>query len=284
MSELIVEAKGLSKKYGAHWALDNIDLDIPTGKIIGLIGPNGAGKTTALRAILGLTPYSGELKVLGKDPHRQHTELLNDVCFIADTAILPRWIKVNQLLDYMEGVHTNFNREQAEAFLTRTNIPRKSKVKQLSKGMVTQLHLAIVMAIDAKLLVLDEPTLGLDIIHRKQFYSTLLGEYYDHNKTIIITTHQVEEIEHILTDVMFIDQGKIVLREALEDIQVRYVQVDVEHSELDQARSHSPLLEQNILGGARFIYQKTLAFDYASLGKISIPSISDLFIAKLQKN
>jgi len=282
MNDIVVKARGLAKKYGGFSALDEMDFDIHAGKIVGLIGPNGAGKTTALKAILGLIPYEGDLEVLGLCPQTDRTQLLENVCFIADTAILPRWMKVSQIIDYVESVHTRFKREKAESFIAKTSIRYNSKVGHLSKGMITQLHLALVMAIDAKLLVLDEPTLGLDIVHRKDFYSVLLGEYFDYGKTIIVTTHQVEEIENILTDVMFVKSGRLILNESMENIPQRFVEVDVDLAQLDDARNLNPLYEQSRLGGASFIFDtdKTKTFD--ALGKVKIPSISDLFLAKIK--
>src|SRR5665213_440931 len=243
-----IEARGLRKAYGATVALDGIDLSVETGRILGLIGPNGAGKTTALSAILGLTPYQGELKVLGRDPWRERDELMADVCFIADVAVLPRWMRVSQALDYVAGVHPRFDRAKAEGFLDRTTIKRTSKVGQLSKGMVTQLHLALVMAIDAKLLVLDEPTLGLDLLYRKQFYETLLNDYFDRNRTIVVTTHQVEEIQHILTDLVFIDRGRIVLATSMEDFERRYLEVMVSPENVAAARALKPIHERQVFG------------------------------------
>ena len=236
-----IEARGLRKAYGATVALDGIDLRVETGRILGLIGPNGAGKTTALNAILGLTDYQGELKVLGRDPWRERDDLMADVCFIADVAVLPRWMRVSQAIDYVAGVHPRFDRAKAEAFLARTDIKRTSKVRELSKGMVTQLHLALVMAIDAKLLILDEPTLGLDILFRKQFYDSLLNDYFDRNRTIVVTTHQVEEVEHILTDVAFINRGRIVLTTSMEDFETRYCEVMVSPETIAAARALGPI-------------------------------------------
>src|SRR5437868_14876235 len=227
-----IEARGLRKAFGATVALDGIDLRVEEGRILGFIGPNGAGKTTALNAILGLTPYQGELRVLGRDPWTERDLLMRDVCFIADVAVLPRWIRVSQALDYVAGVHPRFDRAKAEGFLAKTTIRRTSKVGELSKGMVTQLHLAVVMAIDARLLVLDEPTLGLDILYRKQFYDSLLNDYFDRSRTIVVSTHQVEEIEHILTDVVFIDRGRVVLASTMEDFEARFVEVQVEPKRL----------------------------------------------------
>src|SRR5213078_3732841 len=227
-----IEARGLRKAFGTTIALDGINLRVEEGRILGIIGPNGAGKTTALNAILGLTPHQGELKVLGRDPWAERDQLMRDVCFISDVAVLPRWIRVSQALDYVAGVHPRFDRAKAEAFLARTTIKRASKVRELSKGMVAQLHLALVMAIDAKLLVLDEPTLGLDLLFRKQFYDSLLNDYFDRNRTIMVTTHQVEELQHILTDLMFIDRGRIVLSCTMEEFETRYVEVTVNHDQV----------------------------------------------------
>lgn len=280
--ENLIKARGLSKIYQGTQALNDINIEIKPGKVVGLIGPNGAGKTTALKAILGLIPFDGELKVLGLNPKTDRTRLLQDVCFIADTAILPRWMKVSQAVDYMASVHNKFSREKAEAFIAKTSIKYKSKIAHLSKGMTTQLHLALIMAIDAKLLVLDEPTLGLDIIHRKDFYSTLLGDYFDHDKTIIITTHQVEEIENILTDVVFIKDGNIILNQETETIPETFVEVEVEGSSVEMARQLNPLLEQPKLGGATFIFAIENNKDYNALGKVKIPSIADLFLAKVK--
>jgi len=280
--DMIVKAKGLKKHYGSTRALDGVDLSIPAGRIYGFIGPNGAGKTTALKAILGLVSIDGELEVMGLNPSKDRTKLLEDVCFIADTAILPRWMKVSEALDYVEGVHAKFNREKAEKFIQETSIKSNSKIKHLSKGMITQLHLALVMAIDAKLLVLDEPTLGLDIIHRKDFYSTLLGDYFDKDKTIIITTHQVEEIENILTDILFINQGQVVLNEPMEAIPDIFSEVEVSASQLEAAREFNPISERSSLGGAALIYRDADKKALASLGKVKIPSIADLFVATMK--
>src|SRR5881394_2277578 len=243
-----IEARGLRKVFGTTVALDNVDLRVEEGRILGIIGPNGAGKTTALNAILGLTSYEGELKVLGRDPWNSREELMRDVSFIADVAVLPRWIRVRQLLDYVAGVHPRFDRAKAESFLTRTEIKRASKVRELSKGMVAQLHLAIVMAIDARLLVLDEPTLGLDILYRKQFYDSLLGDYFDVTRTILVTTHQVEEIQHVLTDVIIIDRGRIVFNRSMEAVESRYREVAVHPDQLAAAKALRPIHERNIFG------------------------------------
>src|SRR5271170_5671279 len=237
----VIEARGLRRVFGATVALDGVDLRVEEGRILGLIGPNGAGKSTALNAILGLTQYQGELKVLGRDPWNERDELMRDVCFIADVAVMPRWMRVSQALEYVAGVHPRFDRAKAEGFLAKTAIPRNSKVRELSKGMVAQLHLALVMVIDAKLLVLDEPTLGLDILYRKQFYDSLLNDYFDHSRTIIVTTHQVEEIQHILTDVMFINHGRIVLECSMEEFESRYVEVMVRPEQAAAARALNPM-------------------------------------------
>lgn len=283
--DVIVKARGLQKSYGDLKAIDNIDLDLAQGRILGVIGPNGAGKTTLLKAILGLVPVVGQLEVLGLHPHKQRTQLLENVSFIADTAILPRWMKVAHAVEYMTGVHSKFDREKALAFLSRTNISLKSTVGKLSKGMVTQLHLALIMAVDAKLLVLDEPTLGLDIIHRKDFYANLLGEYFDQEKTIIITTHQVEEIENILTDVVFVDQGRLILNEVMDEIPQRYAQMLVSDELVEKLRSLNPLYESKMFGGTSFIFSRDLSSEFdtlPSLGKVTIPSVADLFLAKVK--
>src|SRR5690348_11660131 len=243
-----IEARGLRKAFGSTIALDGVNLRVEEGRILGLIGPNGAGKTTALNAILGLTPYQGELRVLGRDPWTERERLMREVCFIADVAVLPRWMRVSQAVDYVEGVHPRFDRAKAEAFLARTQIKKTSRVRELSKGMVTQLHLALVMAIDAKLLVLDEPTLGLDLLFRKQFYESLLNDYFDRSRTIIVTTHQVEEVQQILTDMMFIDRGRIVLSCSMEDFEKRYSELTVRPESLAEARSLKPIQERQLLG------------------------------------
>ena len=244
-----IEARGLRKSFGSTVALDGVNLRVEEGRILGLIGPNGAGKTTALNAILGLTPYQGDLRVLGRDPWTERDQLMRDVSFIADVAVLPRWIRVSQALDYVAGVHPRFDRAKAEAFLAKTNIRSANQVRELSKGMVTQLHLALVMAIDARLLVLDEPTLGLDILYRKQFYDSLLNDYYDRSRTIVVATHQVEEIQNILTDLMFINRGRIVLDCSMEEIESRYVEVMVRPDQVPAARALKPIHERKVLGG-----------------------------------
>lgn len=279
----VIEARGLRKVFGTTVALDSLDLRVEQGRILGLIGPNGAGKTTALNAILGLTPYQGELKVLGRDPWNERDQLMRDVCFIADVAVLPRWIRVSQALEYAAGVHPRFDRAKAEGFLTKTTIRPNSKVKELSKGMVVQLHLALVLAIDAKLLVLDEPTLGLDIIYRKQFYDSLLNDYYDRNRTIVVSTHQVEELEHIFTDLMFIDRGRIVLSSTMEELESRYVEVAVKADQVAAARALKPMSERQIFGRSIFLFDlKPNSADLqqlATLGELHTPGIADLFVA-----
>src|SRR6516225_6149768 len=251
-----IEARGLRKAYGTNIALDGINLLVEEGRIVGLIGPNGAGKTTALNAILGLTPYQGELKVLGRDPWRERDQLMRDVCFMADIAVLPRWLRVSQALDYVAGVHPRFDRAKAEGFLAKTAIKRTGKVRELSKGMVTQLHLALVMAIDAKLLVLDEPTLGLDILYRKQFYDCLLTDYFDHTRTILVTTHQVEEVQNVLTDLMFIDRGRIVLGCSMEEFESRYLELTVCPEQLAAAKALNPMHERQLMGRSILLFDR----------------------------
>jgi ABC-2 type transport system ATP-binding protein len=275
----VVEARGLRKSFGKTVALDGVDLHIQQGRILGLIGPNGAGKSTALHAILGLVPYQGELKVLGRDPWTERDQLMRDVCFIADVAVLPRWLRVSQALDYVAGVHPRFVREKAEAFLARTSIKRSSKVRELSKGMVTQLHLALVMAIDAKLLVLDEPTLGLDLLYRKQFYDSLLNEYFDGSRTIIVTTHQVEEVEHVLTDVMFINHGRIVLDCSMEAFEARYQEVMVHPEQVAAARALKPIHERQVFGRSVLLFDGVDRQQLTALGDVRTPGIADLFVA-----
>jgi ABC-2 type transport system ATP-binding protein len=274
-----IEARGLRKSFGTNVALDGINLRVEEGRILGLIGPNGAGKTTALNAILGLTPYQGELRVLGRNPWSERDQLMRDVCFIADVAVLPRWIRVSQALDYVAGVHPRFDRAKAEAFLAKTSIRRDSKVKQLSKGMVAQLHLALVMAIDARLLVLDEPTLGLDILYRKQFYDSLLNDYFDGSRTIVITTHQVEELQHVLTDLMFIDRGRIVLDCSMEEIESRYIELTVHPGQAAAARALKPIYEREVLGRSLLLFDRVDRQQLAALGDVRTPSIADLFVA-----
>lgn len=278
-----IEARGLRKTFGTTVALDGINLRVEEGRILGLIGPNGAGKTTALNAMLGLTSYDGQLNVLGSDPWTARDHLMRDVCFISDVAVLPRWIKVSQLLDYVAGVHPRFNRAKAESLLTKTTIGYARKVRELSKGMVTQLHLALVMAIDAKLLVLDEPTLGLDILFRKQFYDSLLNDYFDRNRTIVVATHQVEEIQHVLTDVMFINRGRIVFESKMEEIEARYLEITVHPDRLSAARGLKPIYMRQGIGQSILLFDTNLnATDRAqlsALGTVRTPSLGDLFVA-----
>ena len=280
IANTVVTAHGLRKGYKNKLALDNTSFEIEAGKIIGLIGPNGAGKTTALKAILGLTPFEGQLRVLGLDPRKDRDELMKDVCFIADVAVLPRWMKVKEAIDFVGGVHPRFDRAKCERFLANTQLKPNLRVREMSKGMIVQLHLALVMAIDAKLLVLDEPTLGLDILYRKQFYQRLLEDYFDEQKTIIVTTHQVEEIEHILTDVMFIRDGKIVLTSQMEDMAERYTEVLVSGEAVDQARALKPIDERALpFGKTVLLFDGTPKGHLAALGEIRTPGLADLFVA-----
>jgi ABC-2 type transport system ATP-binding protein len=274
-----IEARGLRKAFGTTIALDGVDLRVEEGRILGLIGPNGAGKTTALNAILGLTPYQGELRVLGHDPWSERDQLMRDVCFIADVAVLPRWMRVSQALDYVAGVHPRFDRAKAEGFLAKTSIQRCSRVRELSKGMVAQLQLSLVMAIDARLLVLDEPTLGLDILYRKQFYDSLLNDYFDRSRTILVTTHQVEEIQDVLTDVMFIDRGRIVFNCSMEEFESRYLEVMVSPEKVTAARSLKPMHEREMLGRSILIFDGTDRQKLGTFGDVRTPSIADLFVA-----
>ena len=275
----LIEARGLRKAFKKTVALDGIDLRVEEGRILGLIGPNGAGKTTALNAILGLTSYEGQLSVLGLDPWQHRDQLMRDVCFIADVAILPHWLKVSQAIEYVAGVHPRFDRAKAESFLAKTTIKRESKIRELSKGMVAQLHLALVMAIDARLLVLDEPTLGLDILYRKQFYDSLLNDYFDRSRTIIVTTHQVEEVEHVLTDLMFIDRGRIVLNTTMEDYESRYAEVQVNPDQLAAARALRPIHERQSIGRTILLFDGVDRKQLAGFGEVRTPSIADLFVA-----
>jgi len=274
-----IEARGLRKAYKTTIALDGVDLRVEEGRILGLIGPNGAGKTTALNAILGLTPYQGELKVLGRDPWRERDQLMRDVCFISDVAVLPRWIRVSQALDFVAGVHPRFDRAKAEGFLAKTSIRHAAKVRELSKGMVAQLHLALVMAIDARLLVLDEPTLGLDILYRKQFYDSLLNDYFDRTRTIVVTTHQVEEIQNVLTDVMFMNRGRIVFDCSMEELESRYLELSVHPEQLAAARALKPMNERQALGRSILLFDAVGREQLSKLGDLRTPNISDLFIA-----
>jgi len=276
-----IDAHGLKKTFGTTVALAGIDLKVEEGRILGLIGPNGAGKSTALNAILGLVPYDGELKVLGRNPWTERDALMRDVCFVADVAVLPRWIRVSQVVDYVAGVHPRFDRAKAEGFLAKTTIKHTSRVRELSKGMVAQLHLALVMAIDAKLLVLDEPTLGLDLLYRKQFYDTLLNDYFDHTRTIVVTTHQVEEIQHILTDLMFIDRGRIVLSCSMEDFEARYTEVMVNPENIAAARALKPINERQVFNRAIMLFDGVKRDQLTGLGEVRTPSIADLFVATM---
>lgn len=276
-----IDARGLRKAYRNTVALDGVDLCVEEGRILGLIGPNGAGKSTAMQAILGLTPYQGQLKVLGRDPWTERNQLMGEVCFIADVAVMPRWLKVSQALDYVAGVHPRFDRAKAERFLARTTIRRSSRIRELSKGMAAQLHLALVMAVDARLLVLDEPTLGLDILYRKQFYDTLLNDYFDGDRTIVVSTHQVDEIQHILTDVVFLDRGRIVLNTSLEAFEARYVELTVAPDQLDAARALRPIHERRLFGRAMLIFDGVERSRLATLGDVRTPSLADLFVATL---
>ncbi|HET9474660.1 MAG TPA: ABC transporter ATP-binding protein [Steroidobacteraceae bacterium] len=282
----VIEARGLTWRFksraGEVKALDDVSFTIEQGRIVGLIGPNGAGKTTALRAILGLGPYEGHLEVLGLDPYTQRDELMKQVCFIADVAVLPGWLRVHQAVEFVAGVHPHFRPERAHELLNRTDIKRDSRVRELSKGMITQLHLALVMAIDAKLLVLDEPTLGLDILYRKQFYESLLGDYFDEGRTILVTTHQVEEVEHILTDLIFIDRGRLVLNMSMEDVAEKFVQVTVKPDRLAQARELKPFYEREVVGRTVMFFQNNAADSLRSLGDTRTPSVADLFVAKIK--
>ncbi len=280
----LVTARGVSKHYGKVCAIDNVSFDIEKGRIMGLIGPNGAGKTTLLKAVLGLTDCEGELSVLGLDPFRQRKELLQNICFIADVAVLPRWIRVSQLLDFVDSIHPNFSRDKAEALLAETKVSsrRDSKVQELSKGMVTQLHLAVIAAIDARLLVLDEPTLGLDIIFRKEFYGNLLSDYFDEERTILVTTHQVEEIENILTDVMFINEGRIILDAPMDSLGHEYVELLTAGEQAEQARRIGPIAERKVFGKTIMLFEKPDRAQLEPLGELHTPSIADLFVAKVK--
>jgi len=278
----IATANDLSKHYGRFRALDNISFTIKAGQIVGLIGPNGAGKTTALKALLGLTPYSGRLEVMGRDPRRYRHRIMQDVCFIADVAVLPRWLRVNQILQYVQNVHPRFDRGKAERFLARTTIKPGARIKTLSKGMVTQLHLALVMAIDVRLLVLDEPTLGLDIIYRQEFYASLLEDYFDEDRTIIVSTHQVEEIQHILTDLMFIDRGRLVLDASMEDIASQFTQVTVPPENLQAAQDLHPIHQQEAFGRKVMLFEGVPRESLRHLGETATPNIANLFVAKVR--
>ncbi len=276
-----IEARGLRKAFGTTVALDGVNLQVDEGRIVGLIGPNGAGKTTALNAVLGLIPFQGELRVLGRDPWNERDQLMRDVCFISDVAVLPRWLRVDQAIDYVGGVHPRFDRAKANGFLAKTDIRRSSKVRELSKGMVAQLHLALVMAMDVRLLVLDEPTLGLDIIYRKRFYDSLLNDYFDHGRTILVTTHQVDEIQDVLTDLMFINRGRIVLNCTMEDFESRYAEVKVSPDQVVAARVLKPIHERQALGRSIMLFDHADRQQLSALGDVRTPSIADLFVAML---
>lgn len=278
----IISARGLRKQYGKQVAIDDLSFDIAPGRIVGLIGPNGSGKTTTLKAILGLTASEGELSVLGRDPRTQRDALMDDVCFIADVAILPGWLRVGDAIDFIAGVHPRFDRSKAERYLAHTKLAPKMKVKTMSKGMIVQLHLALVMAIDARLLVLDEPTLGLDILYRKQFYQNLLEDYFDENKTIIITTHQIEEVEHILSDLLFIRDGKIVLASTMEEVGERYIEVMVGPQHVNPARALLPISERSVFGKSVMLFDGVARTQLAALGEVRTPSLADLFVATMK--
>jgi ABC-2 type transport system ATP-binding protein len=278
-----IEARGLRKVFGNTVALDGVDLKVEEGRILGLIGPNGAGKTTALNAIVGLTPYEGTLNVLGRDPWSQRDQLMRDACFIADVAVLPRWIRVSQLLEYVAGVHPRFDRRKAESLLAKTTIKHSSKVRELSKGMVTQLHLALVMAMDAKLLILDEPTLGLDILYRKQFYDSLLNDYFDGGRTIVVATHEVEEIQHVLTDLMFIDRGHIVFSCSMEELETRYFEVMVQPDNLDAALALKPIHQRQVFGRTILLFEDAEKEQLEELGEVRTPGVADLFVAVMSR-
>jgi ABC-2 type transport system ATP-binding protein len=278
----IIEARGLTKNFGTTRALDGVNFSIEAGRIVGLIGPNGAGKTTALKAMLGLTNYEGQLRVLGHDPYSDRDALMREVCFVADVAVLPKWLRVWQALEYVQAVHPRFDRARADDFLKKTDIKMKSRVRELSKGMVTQLHLALILAIDARLLVLDEPTLGLDLLFRRQFYDTLLNDYFDKERTILLTTHQVEEIENLLTDVIFINHGRIALDSPVEGLAGRYAQVNVNPDHVARARELKPFYEREVFGRLAMFFEGRSPDELGSLGEVRTPSIADLFVAKMQ--
>ena len=278
----VIEARDLRKSYGPTRALDGVSFTVESGRIVGLIGPNGAGKTTALKAILGLTHVDGALRVLDRNPRTERDLLMRDVCFIADVAVLPKWLRVRQALEFVQGVHPRFDRQRAQEFLAKTDIRLESRVRELSKGMVTELHLALILAIDARLLVLDEPTLGLDLLYRRQFYDTLLNDYFDKERTILLTTHQVEEIEHLVTDIVFIKHGQVALTSAVEDIPARYLQVTVSPGEAERARALKPFYEREVFGRVAMLFEGRGNAELAALGEVRTPSIADLFVAKMQ--
>lgn len=278
----VISARNISKQYGKQRVLDNLNFEIAPGRIVGLIGPNGSGKTTTLKAILGLGDFDGDMQVLGLDPRTQRDALMNDVCFIADVAILPRWLKVKDAIAFVEGVHPRFNRARAEQFIAQTKLKPDMKVKDMSKGMVAQLHLALIMAIDAKLLLLDEPTLGLDILYRKQFYQNLLEDYFDENKSIVITTHQVEEVEHILSDVIFINEGKIVLDTSMEQLAERFVEVLINPDQMEQARALKPLSQRTVFGKSAMLFESVGTDILRALGDIRQPGIAEIYLATMK--
>jgi ABC-2 type transport system ATP-binding protein len=278
-----IEARGLTKAFGTQRALDGVSFTVQPGRIVGLIGPNGAGKTTALKAILGLTSFTGDLHVMGLDPRSQRDEVMREVCFIADVAVLPRWLKVSQALEFVAGVHPRFDRSVATGFLKKTDIRTSSRVGQLSKGMVTQLHLALILAIDARVLVLDEPTLGLDLLYRRQFYDTLLNDYFDKQRTILLTTHQVEEVQNLFTDVIFINHGKVALDSPVEELGSRYQQLTVSAEQADRARALKPFYEHAVFGRVAMFFEGRTAAELGALGELRTPSIADLFVAKMQR-
>jgi ABC-2 type transport system ATP-binding protein len=278
----IIEATDLSKRYGKFLALDRVSFRLQAGRIVGLIGRNGAGKTTALKAILGLTSCQGSVRVFGLEPSRDRNALMSEVCFIADAAVLPRWLSVEHAINYVAGVHPRFDRKRAEQVLATTDIRRGSRIGQLSKGMITQLHLALILAIDARLLVLDEPTLGLDLIYRRQFYDTLLNDYFDHQRTILLTTHQVEEVENLLTDVLFIDRGRVVLDATVDDLAERFLQLNVAAGKIEAARALKPFHVRELFGRTIMLFENRPASSFAGLGELRTPGIADLFAAKMQ--
>jgi len=280
----VITASGLTKQYGRQAALNGVTFTVAPGRIVGLIGPNGSGKTTTLKAILGLTSFDGDLSVLGRDPRTERELLMNDVCFIADVAILPKWLKVKDAIDFVAGVHPRFDRAKAEQYIANTKLTPNMKVKAMSKGMVVQLHLALVMAIDAKLLVLDEPTLGLDILYRKQFYQNLLEDYFDDNKTIVITTHQIEEVEHILTDLTFIEDGRIVLAASMDEVGERYTEVMVEPQFVAAANALGPLTQRTVFGKSIMLFDRADRSQLAAFGELRTPSVADLFVATMKGN
>jgi len=279
----LIEAKGLSKSYGSHQALKSVDFKVERGRIVGLIGPNGAGKTTILKSILGLTSYDGELKVLGLDPARQRHQIMQKVSFIADVAVLPRWLKVADAVEFVANVHPNFKMDRAKHFLSKTSIPMNAKVKQLSKGMVAQLHLALVMSIEAELLVLDEPTLGLDILYRKEFYNQLLAEFFDEGRSILVTTHQIEEIENLLTDLLFIRDGKIVLNATMDEVAKKYIEVMVSKDDAAKAEALNPVMQRDVFGRKVYLFEGVSREELEPLGELHSPSVADLFVAKMKE-